>query len=69
MTNTRLIDAYDNAGFATCVRVSIGLLIDLLIAELAWTTIICTTMGSIIYQIKDFQTHSFKVMKPNNIED
>jgi hypothetical protein len=36
---------------------------------LAWSTIICTAIGSILGQLKDFQIQSPKVVNPINIED
>jgi uncharacterized membrane protein len=65
----RPVDTYGHAGLGTCVGVSIGLLLGFLIGELAWSTIICTAIGSILGQLKDFQIQSPKVLNPINIED
>jgi len=65
----RPVDTYGHAGLGTCVGASIGLLLGLLTGELAWSTIICIAIGSILGQLKDFQIQSPKVVNPINIED
>ena len=65
----RPVDTYGHAGLGTCVGASIGLLLGLLTGELAWSTIICIAIGSILGQLKDFQIQSLKVVNPINIED
>ena len=65
----RPVDAYGYAGLGTCVGASIGLLLGLLVGELAWSTIICTAIGSILGQLEDFHIQPPKDANPIKIED
>ncbi len=65
----RPVDTYGHAGLGTCVGASIGLLMGLLTGELAWSTIICIAIGSILGQLKDYQIESSNIVTPVNIED
>ena len=64
-----LFDTYGHAGVGTCVGALIGLLLGFLIGELAWGTIICTAVGSILGQVKDSRTTSFESLQSTNLDD
>ena len=64
-----LFETYGYAGVGTCVGALIGLLLGFLIGELAWGTIICTAVGSILGQAKDYRTTIYEGMQPTNLDD
>ncbi|MFB0558089.1 MAG: hypothetical protein ACETVY_03120 [Candidatus Bathyarchaeia archaeon] len=53
----------------TCIGALIGLLLGFLIGELAWSTIICTAVGSILGQAKDSRTTVFESMQSTTLDD
>lgn len=64
-----LIDSYGYAGFGTCIGVLLGLLTGFIIGQLAWSMIICTAVGSVLGQVKDFQITPFGKTQPTNLDD
>lgn len=63
------VDAYGYAGVGTCLGVLIGLVLGFFVSELAWCTIMCTAVASLLGTVLDSKTRPIVVMRLIELDD